>query len=52
MTWWMWEGSNKLLLTSESKSKPQLRMRDYEMQSSIMVFSKTLEEGATKKTCV
>jgi len=28
MTWWMWEGSNKLLLTSESKSKTQLRVRD------------------------
>jgi hypothetical protein len=33
MTWWMWEGSNKLLRTSESKSNTQLRMRKYEMQS-------------------
>lgn len=39
MTWCMWEGSNKLLRTSESKSNTQLRMRNHEMQSPIIVLS-------------
>jgi len=49
----MWGGSNKLLLTSESKSKTQLRVRDYEMQSPILVFSsKPLKKSYYEDLCV